>query len=540
MAEFEKKSKLWIYSNMSQLFLQGWHHEVTGYISEALKYYELGKYSGDKCSEFHWNCLDRYGQHLPINVNNDMNFDSLALNDEEWNTIYDCYRHYSDIVHIIHNLAILCGTRQKYDEMLKYLIIASERHYAPSQYELGIYYNNGQNYILARTWWILSANAGYVYAQYKLGQYYHDIEQDHIASRKWLLLAAENGHSESQYLIGESYHYGIGVTKNYKLASYWYELSNKPYAYFGLGRIYYYIDNYTEAHKWWLLAANYGIVESYYELGRLYQNGWGVNIDLKTAESWYIKATNRSSIFALIHLYETTKNYTQLFKWLAISTDSLDKLKLARLYAKGLGTKKDVNKAISIYLDNQQYLGAQIDLAELYTDIQDYELAKMWYITIVEAGYSSFYSELGRICFLQHDYGEARKWWLLGTDNSICQLYLGILYQEGIGTIPNFSEALKCYAMSLNNGYNKAQKYLDDCKTHVRNIINEYITNNSSTMSYLLFCNIIQCIHNTLHIENWDDLLLRSWITEYLNERFMMTEGKKTLISSWFVDLFGE
>ena len=49
-------------------------------------------------------------------------------------------------------------------------------------------------------------------------------------------------------------------------------------------------QNYSEAARWYRIAAEHGKVEAEYNLGRCYYLGHGVVQDVVEAERWYMKA----------------------------------------------------------------------------------------------------------------------------------------------------------------------------------------------------------------------------------------------------------
>ncbi|BBO79656.1 hypothetical protein DSCO28_02220 [Desulfosarcina ovata subsp. sediminis] len=91
-----------------------------------------------------------------------------------------------------------------------------------------------------------------------------------------VLLSAENGDLESQYLLGELYQYGEGV-KRIKSIHY----DGKPVQ-----------ENFKEAAKWYLKAANQGHIYAPFHLGCLYEAGKGVQQSNIEAIKWYQKAAN--------------------------------------------------------------------------------------------------------------------------------------------------------------------------------------------------------------------------------------------------------
>lgn len=62
------------------------------------------------------------------------------------------------------------------------------------------------------------------------------------------------------------------------------------------------IQNYAQAKKWFLQAANLGNSKAMYEMGELYYYGNSLQVDYKTAASWYQKAADCGEYRALYDL----------------------------------------------------------------------------------------------------------------------------------------------------------------------------------------------------------------------------------------------
>lgn len=100
-----------------------------------------------------------------------------------------------------------------------------------------------------------------------------------------------------QNALGNRYYYGMGVTRNFTLAVYWYRKSaeqNEADAQFNLGLCY---DNgkgvtqdFAEAVRWYRKAADQGHASAQLTLGYCYNNGQGVMQDSAEAVRWYRKA----------------------------------------------------------------------------------------------------------------------------------------------------------------------------------------------------------------------------------------------------------
>ena len=109
--------------------------------------------------------------------------------------------------------------------------------------------------------------------------------EDYETSHNLILPLAEKGFAQAQYNLGVMYFNGKGVVKNY-----------------------------SNAIKWWNLAADQGSDKAQYTLGLMYEEGKGVNKNLKTAKTWFQLASNQGLAKArkkLDNLLNKTKGHLQ-------------------------------------------------------------------------------------------------------------------------------------------------------------------------------------------------------------------------------------
>jgi patatin-like phospholipase/acyl hydrolase/TPR repeat protein len=143
----------------------------------------------------------------------------------------------------------------------------------------------------------------------------------------WYKEAAEQGNVEAQFKLGEFYNKGLGVEKDKQQALYWYhavaeatDQEHKPEKYalyqcalyqcaeklavikkhaiaqfiLGVmceGGVKDVVDqNYEEAFKYYLQAAEQGLPTAQFKMGEIYEKGVIVGIDIGKAREWYKKA----------------------------------------------------------------------------------------------------------------------------------------------------------------------------------------------------------------------------------------------------------
>jgi TPR repeat protein len=176
---------------MHSVFIRGWKYQKSGNIDKALMCYKQAKNEGDKCALFHWTCMDRYGQYLPMNCNN-ADDNTFKLSEEEIDCLYSCYKNNRE-PEIQLNLGILCDHHNAKDQAVKYLEASAMQSYGPAQNYLGNVYQNLHDSGPALKWYIESANNDDPRGQYNLGQlYYHGIYiyQSHKLALRWWITDA--------------------------------------------------------------------------------------------------------------------------------------------------------------------------------------------------------------------------------------------------------------------------------------------------------------------------------------------------------------
>ena len=121
------------------------------------------------------------------------------------------------------------------------LILKAEADNADAQYNLGCWYENGQDYIAALFWYIKAVKQGHAnakiklirmaeqgsaYAQNSLGNCYyygHGVEQNNKEAFKWFKKAAEQNNGIAQRNLGNCYVLGAGVPKDFEKAKMWHD-----------------------------------------------------------------------------------------------------------------------------------------------------------------------------------------------------------------------------------------------------------------------------------------------------------------------------
>lgn len=231
-----------------------------------------------------------------------------------------------------------------------------------------------RNYGEAVKWYRKAATQGNTEAQTSLGKCYYDgkgVEKNYDEAVKLFTDAAEKDDAEAMFYLGECYYWGNGVKKssdkvsiwkasiwygkaaekgnsdaqfcfarylvnkkNYKDANIWLRKASNQghkkaktvlagwlkYNYYKdsvFGRTYFKpgdeesINGKKEAVKLYRELANDGDVDAMFEIADSYENGIGVDEDIKAAKSWYERAANKGNAMAT----EKLKDFRKIDWW---------------------------------------------------------------------------------------------------------------------------------------------------------------------------------------------------------------------------------
>lgn len=116
---------------------------------------------------------------------------------------------------------------------------------------------------------------------------------------------------------------------------------------------------YTDALKWWRMAAKHNAPAAQYNIGLCYERGTGVKQDMKEAVAWYKKAANQNlpgAQYNLAYCYAEGKGVAQDMKeaakwWQAAAGQGLAEAQynLGWCYFHGHGVSQDYDKALEWY-----------------------------------------------------------------------------------------------------------------------------------------------------------------------------------------------
>jgi TPR repeat protein len=255
----------------------------------------------------------------------------------------------------------------------------------------------------------MAAENGDAECQCKLGLLYCNgsMKDDHEAV-KWFLKSAEQGNVMAQSMLGIMYGNGCGVPQDFQQASMWTnnalekirrgnekaenisrisptldfkENSTDALNYFEMGRMYargqLVPQDYHQAKKMYMKAADMGNAEAQFDLGVMYYAGQGVNQSYTEAMKWFRQAAEKGLPEAQFNLavmyYEgrgVVQNYTEALKWYRQAADQGNadaQFNLGVMYGNGFGVIRNDTEAMKWFKQaaDQGKAEAQIFLKKL-------------------------------------------------------------------------------------------------------------------------------------------------------------------------------
>ncbi|MBR7069190.1 MAG: SEL1-like repeat protein [Oxalobacter sp.] len=212
-------------------------------------------------------------------------------------------------------------------------------------------------------------------------------------------------------------------------------------------------DRAAQAAACLLFAAEHGLTEAKFELGRLYFQGKGVPQNAQKAFELYSDAAWKGSAPAQYYL--------------------------GLMYEKGQWIPSSYSKAFEWYdkAAKQGYAAAQCNLGCLYRNgqgvLQDYQKAVDWISKSAEQGYAEAQYQLGNIALTGliseeiryvWDYKEACEWYRKAAEqgHAAAQYNLGYRYKTGQGISKDKQQAFEWFFKSAANGFATAQSDLGE------------------------------------------------------------------------------
>lgn len=333
---------------------------------------------------------------------------------------------------------------------LQTLIEKAESGDVHAQNELGMAYFYGKRGLVEDPkegvrWLMLAAEKGLAEAQTYVGIIYYvglGIEQSFEAAFNWWKKAARQRFGLAEYNLGVMYNEGIVVKKNRRTAFRYFMRAAKQGIIAALdvvGRRYWSKSNYVEAFNWCSLAAQAGAAASQYALGKMYENGYGVEKNAEQSFYWYLEAAKQGYVDALFKVgyayyfgEGTTQDYKESRKWFEKAVRQGDEKSyyfLGVVFLKGWGVRRNYTKAfkyISKAAKDEKDVSAIRLLGNLY-----------------EFGRGTKRSYENALCL----YRKAAE-----QQDAFAYYRLGYLYENGKGTQQDFKQAFKYFLKAARLG----------------------------------------------------------------------------------------
>ena len=230
---------------------------------------------------------------------------------------------------------------------------------------------------------------------------------DYVTALQIFRQYAERGEALAQFGLGFMYWNGQGIPQNYSEAVKWYGLAadqGNARAQYNLGVIYAtgVSHDYAQAAKWFRSAADQGYAPAQYNLAQLYDKGLNGSRDPAEAIRWYRRAADQNSILAQINLgfaysegKDVPQDYSEAVKWYRRAAEQgnpMAQFNLAQMYSEGKGVEKQHGVA-AMWLRraaNQGYPLAQNNLGNMYKNgeglTKNYAEAEKWFRRAAEQG----------------------------------------------------------------------------------------------------------------------------------------------------------
>lgn len=197
------------------------------------------------------------------------------------------------------------------------------------------------------------------------------------------------------------------------------------------------------------LASMFGNSSAQNEIGRKYLNGDGVEQDYEEAVKWFLKAANKGNAAAQYNLGNCYR------EGLGVEQDSLESFKwINKAAAQGLPIA--LNNLGVCYMSGY---GVEVDKGK----------ARELYIQAAEKGEPMAMHNLAQIYMsgngVEKDEKEAVKWWRKAAekDFTTAKYRLGRCYEDGIGVEKNMEEAFNWFVGAAKEGNASAQYKLGLC-----------------------------------------------------------------------------
>ena len=202
-------------------------------------------------------------------------------------------------------------------------------------------------------------------------------------------------------------------------------------------------QDYSEAMKWFIKAAEKGDPSAYREIGNMYFRAYGVEQDYDKAIEWFQKAADLGNSSA-----ENDIGY---------------------MYKHGYGVEQDYEKAVEYYTRSAEQGNAagQYNLSCMYLHgngvEQDYDKALLWSLKSAEQGNTNAHVQIGNMYYkgegVEKDYNKALEWYLKAAatdDDPVLEYNIGNVYSTEKYEDRDYKKAMEWYLKAAQKGHAKS------------------------------------------------------------------------------------
>ena len=285
------------------------------------------------------------------------------------------------------------GVAKNLEDSIFWFKKSADQNFILAFANLGDAYAYGQGVSIDRNealkWYERAALADNAYALFMASILIDSIDKE--KSFNYLKASAAQGFGDAMASLGDKYYNGDFVTKNYYEARKWYELASNTksryanHAVYMLGYMAFWGNgepkNIEKAIKLYQKVSDAGEIYALNELGRIYQNGIGVEENQELAFHYYLRSANLGNEFGQVqsamHLMDgrgVSKDTAKAKKYLQLSAKQgnlLARLNLLDLEIADGAKTKQLSKALldikSLALEYQN----KFPKAKIYKDIEE-------------------------------------------------------------------------------------------------------------------------------------------------------------------------
>ena len=392
-------------------------------------------------------------------------------------------------------LGRLYDSNENYKEAYKNYNIAAINGNARAQHNLGVLYENGsgaqEDNNKALEWYLKAAGQNFYLSYNNIAELYVNEEWVNYNPKKgfeWAKKAAPLS-SSGTYVLANFYYLGLGTQVNIPKAIGLLEIARDKKnrdAIHDLGWHYEGKEDYQKAFKYYLEGAKLGYAWSQNNLGLMYYEGKGVEINYFESFKWYNEAAKQGMVLPLFNIglmYDEGKGVPQnsskaveyFKKAIKNKIDVYDPYEaLHWAYIEGNGVEKNINKAYKILIEcvekfnnpNCMNLIGYMHNSSYVFDKQDIKEALKWFTRAANLQDSTAMYNIGQLYYndsgVEQNLDKAFEWFKKAAElNDIDAMdYIAYMYMNNIGVKPNqknYSIGFKWLTKAAEAGHSISQ-----------------------------------------------------------------------------------